>query len=70
EDFKYSPSMTAAGAAGLVWTEDQMVVYAANPTAFLRKYLNDPRARGSMTHQVRREQETYDIYAYLATLAQ
>ncbi|MRH20918.1 c-type cytochrome [Rhodovulum strictum] len=70
EGFKYSASMAAAGAAGLVWTEDQFVSYAGNPTAFLREYLADPRARGAMTHQVRREQESFDVYAYLATLAQ
>lgn len=69
EDYDYSPSMIAAGASGLTWTEDLIVGYLADPTAFLRAYLNDPRARAKMTFRLRDEQERRDIAAYLATFS-
>ncbi|GAA0305554.1 c-type cytochrome [Rhodovulum strictum] len=68
EDFKYSPSMTAAGEKGLVWTEEQFVKYAMDPTGYLREYLGDTGARGAMTHKVRKEDEAIDIYAYLVSM--
>lgn len=70
EGFRYSKSMEEAGEKGLTWTEDQFIVYVQDPTAFLRDYLGDSKARGSMTHKVRKEQEAIDVYAYLASLAQ
>ncbi|RSK32266.1 c-type cytochrome [Rhodovulum iodosum] len=70
DGFKYSRSMEAAGEAGLEWTEDTFVTYVQDPTAYLRDYLDDPRARGAMTHRVRKEDEAYDVYAYLANLAE
>ncbi|MGC9418934.1 MAG: c-type cytochrome [Rhodovulum sp.] len=68
EDFKYSKSMTEAGEKGLVWTEEEFVKYVQDPTGYLREYLGDSKARGAMTHKVRKEDEAVDIYAYLASL--
>lgn len=67
EGFKYSDSMTAAGEKGLIWTEEEFVKYTADPTGYLRAYLGDDKARGAMTHKVRKEQESIDIFAYLAS---
>ena len=44
-DFKYSPSMIAAGEKGLVWDEATVVEYVQDPTAFLKAYLGDDKAR-------------------------
>lgn len=68
EDFRYSPSMTAAGEAGLVWDEETMTAYLADPTGFLREYLGDSSARGSMAFQLRSGAE--DMVAYLASVAE
>ncbi|TCP39153.1 c-type cytochrome [Rhodovulum marinum] len=68
EDFKYSDSMSSAGEKGLVWTEEEFVKYVQDPTGYLRAYLGDDKARGAMTHKVRKEDEAIDIYAYLASL--
>lgn len=68
EGFKYSKSMQEAGEKGLVWTEEQFVKYTQDPTGYLREYLGDDKARGAMTHKVRKEQESIDVYAYLASL--
>ncbi|MBL3568591.1 cytochrome C [Rhodovulum sp. BSW8] len=70
EGFRYSKSMTAAGEAGLVWDEEQVSVYAQDPTGFLRGYLDDPKARGLMTYNAKDPQEVKDIYAYIAKLSE
>ena len=67
EDFRYSPAMVAAGEAGLVWTEENFVAYVENPTGFLREFLDDNSARGSMAFQLRSGAE--DLFAYLESVA-
>lgn len=67
EDFRgYSDSMKAAGEKGLVWDEEHFVTYVQDPTAFLRDYLEDPKARGKMTFKLTKDME--DIYAYLVSV--
>lgn len=36
-DYKYSEAMAAKGAEGLVWTEENLLTYLANPKAFVPK---------------------------------
>jgi cytochrome c len=67
-DFRYSPSMVAAGEAGLVWDEESFVAYTHNPTDFLREFLGDASARGSMAFNLRQGGE--DIYAYLVSVTE
>ena len=67
EDFRYSPSMAAAGEAGLVWTEENFIAYVENPTGFLREFLDDSSARGSMAFQLR--SGAADLYAYLESVS-
>lgn len=69
EGFRYGDSLVEAGNAGLVWDEDSMVAYLANPNTFLRGYLNNNRARGNMSFQVRSEATARDLYAFLATFS-
>lgn len=68
DGFRYSKSMTEAGEAGLVWTEESFVAYAQDPTGYLREYLDDRRARGQMAFQVRSEDDAKNLYAYLVSL--
>ncbi len=67
EGFRYSSSMTAANAAGLVWTEELVAQFITDPTAFLRTYLGDSGARSKMSFKAR--SGAPDIAAYLASLA-
>jgi len=69
EGFRYGPSIVEAGEEGLVWDEESMVAYLANPNAFLRDFLGNPRARGNMAFQVRNEDQARDLYAFLATFS-
>ncbi len=70
EGFRYSPSLTAANEAGLVWDEANFVAYVQDPTGFLREALDDGSARGAMAFRVRSEDDALNLYAYLVSLAE
>lgn len=67
EGFKYGKSLTAAGAAGLVWDEALLAEYAKDPKAFLKTYLDDSGAKSSMSFRLKKGGE--DVAAYLANVA-
>lgn len=68
EGFAYSDYMVEAGEAGLVWTEEEFSQYVLDPTKYLRNYLDDKRARGKMTFNLRKADDAPDIWAYLASV--
>ncbi len=75
EAFNYSPLMKAAGQNGLVWSEDLVVQYILDPTAFLQKFLTD-KGKGDlatgnslMTFKLLDEQQRKDVVAYEATFS-
>ncbi|MFV2001784.1 MAG: cytochrome c family protein [Paracoccaceae bacterium] len=65
--YRYSKSMIAAGAAGLIWTEDNIFEYLTNPTAFLKKFLDDPRAKAKMSFRMKDEDDRRKVIDFLAT---
>lgn len=67
EGFRYGKSTVAAGEAGLVWDEEQLAAYIPDPTAFLREYLDDSKARSKMAKQ--RVKNIEDLTAYLASVS-
>jgi cytochrome c len=66
EGFRYGDDIVAAGEAGLVWPEEALAEYVADPTAYLRTFLGDDSARAKMTFKLRSGGE--DVAAYLASL--
>ena len=64
-DYAYGDSMKAAGVAGGIWTEDLIAEYVVDPSAFLQKTLNDPKAHGKMAFKLKTGGA--DVAAYLAT---
>jgi cytochrome c len=61
EGFRYSSNMRELGAGGLVWTEDRLRAYVANPKAVV--------PRGSMSYPgLRNETQINDLMAYLGSL--
>ncbi|WP_107495845.1 cytochrome C [Thalassobius sp. I31.1] len=64
----FTDSMKDAGAAGLVWTEENLAAFVANPIGFVREYTGNDRSRVNMS--VRFPQGGEDIAAYLATFTQ
>ncbi len=70
EDFgRYKDGIVAAGEAGLVWDEAQFVEYVADPTKFLRAYLNDGSARSGMTFKLKKEEDALNIWAFIASVS-
>lgn len=75
EGFRYSKLNQAAGAAGLVWTEENILAYLPDPNAFLKDYLKEAgkedQAKGStrMTFRLKNEEQARDILAYLKTFS-
>ncbi|MGB5558204.1 MAG: cytochrome C [Paracoccaceae bacterium] len=66
EDFKYGASLMQAGEAGLVWDEENMVTYLADPTAFLKEETGDSSAKSKMTFKLKNGE---DVAAYLASFS-
>lgn len=67
EDFKFGKSLAATGEAGLVWDEEMLAKYVADPKAFLKEYLDDGGAKSKMSFKLKKGGE--DIAAYLASIA-
>jgi cytochrome c len=67
-EFKYGDSMLAAGEKGLVWNEEEFIKYTKDPSAFLKEYLEDPKARGKMSFKVKNPDDAHNIWAYFTTL--
>ncbi|PIV76481.1 MAG: cytochrome C [Rhodobacteraceae bacterium CG17_big_fil_post_rev_8_21_14_2_50_65_11] len=65
EDFRYSTLMQAAAAQGLVWTEETFAAYVPNATDFLTEFSGE-RGRSAMTPQRVSEEDTMNLYAFLA----
>jgi cytochrome c len=66
-DFRYGASLKAAGEKGLVWDAASFEAYSKDPTAFLKDYLGDPKAKSSMTFKLRKG--GLDVAAYLESLS-
>ena len=67
ECFRYGPSITAAGEAGLVWDEENLAAYVQDPKAFLVEFTGDAKARSAMSFKLAKGAE--DVAAYLASVA-
>lgn len=63
---KYSAAMKEAGEAGLVWSEETFVEYAADPSAFLKAFLDDSGAKSKMVLKLKKGAE--DAWAYFESV--
>ncbi|MBL3704347.1 c-type cytochrome [Sulfitobacter sp. BDSS02] len=70
EDFNYSESIVAAGEAGLNWDLEHFIPYVADPTGFLRGYLEDDKARGKMIFKLNKEEDAQNVWAYIASVSE
>lgn len=68
EGYKYSDSIAAAGAAGLVWDEAELAAYMTDPKAWLVDKTGDSAAKTKMTFKLAKNQA--DVAAYLASAGQ
>lgn len=66
--YKYSKSYVTAGEKGLVWTEEKLVAYLADPKTFIRQASGDPKGRTKMPLKLKSEEARKDVTAYLMSL--
>ncbi|SEQ29831.1 c-type cytochrome [Thalassovita taeanensis] len=66
-DFKFGSSIKAAGEAGVVWDQENIVAYIADPKAFLKEATGDSAAKSKMSFKLKKGGE--DIAAYLASVS-
>ena len=64
-DFKYGGAMASLGETGMIWTEELLAEYVADPKAFLQTKLDDSAAKSKMTFKLKKGGE--DVAAFLAT---
>lgn len=69
EGYKYGKSIVEAGAAGLVWTGEEVFEYLADPKKYLRAKLDDKKAKSKMSFKLKKEGERKDVIAYLKTFS-
>ncbi len=67
EGYKYSASLSPAAEQGLVWNEENLIGWLANPTGFLKEKLGDDAARSKMVLRVTNTDDAKDVIAYLAS---
>lgn len=68
-DFKYSKYLVSAGEAGLVWDEEEFTAYVADPSKYLKSYLDDNKARGKMNFKLKKAEDAANIWAYLTSVS-
>ena len=72
EGYKYSKLLVAAGEAGLVWDEKTIAGYSADPTKWLKAYMEEKgkeaKGKGKMVYKLKKGQD--DVAAYLATFTE
>ena len=66
---KYGKSLKAAGESGLVWNEEELFEYLKNPKKYLRKKLDDKKAKSKMSYKMKKKGQRRDIIAYLKTFS-
>ncbi len=66
EDYRYGDGLLAVREANpdFVWTEEEMIAYVTDPTAWVREKSGDDRARSKMTFKLNANQA--DLAAFLA----
>jgi cytochrome c len=65
-DFKYSSALTGLGEAGMVWDEEKIAQFVADPSGFVSD--NGGSGRSKMSFKLNKG--GVDIAAYLASVAQ
>ncbi len=66
EGFKYSKDMAAAGAKGLVWTEETFVAYMADPKRYIGSYIGKKKARTRMAFAgLKKKKDRENLLVYL-----
>ncbi|MBI1219236.1 MAG: cytochrome C [Rhodobacteraceae bacterium] len=66
DEFNYGPGLKELGKTGMVWTQDLVAQYVADPTAFVKEKTGDQAARSNMAFKLPTGGD--DVAAYLASV--
>lgn len=66
EGFKYGSGILAAKEAGLVWDEESLAAYVADPKTYLKEVTGDSGIKTKMTFKLKKGGE--DVAAFLASV--
>lgn len=69
DGYKYSKSMRAAAEKGLEWNDETVFEYLADPTKYLRGFLDNPKAKAKMTFKLKKPEDRHAVIAYLGTFS-
>ena len=69
EGYTFGKHLVEAGAAGLVWSEDELFEYLKDPRKYLRAKLDDSKAKSKMTFKLKKEKDRANVIAYLKTFS-
>lgn len=70
EGYSYSDSYIEAREKDLVWTEENIVEYLANPRRYLAAYLGIKKARSKMTMEFKELSDRENVVTYLKEAAE
>jgi len=68
-DYKYGKSIAAVAEIGLAWDDDEFVAYVADPKAWLKDKLDDPKAKSKMSFKLKKAEDAENIWAYLVSVS-
>ena len=68
DGYAFGRHIVEAGDRGLVWTEAEVTTYLADPRAYLRRILDDRKARSNMAFKLKKADERAAVAAYLEIL--
>ena len=66
DGFKYGSSLVLAGELGLVWDQENLIAYVADPRKFLESYIGSFKIQNKMAYKMR--SGSVDLFAYLESI--
>ncbi len=67
--YSYGKSMRKVRETGLVWTEENLDGWLTDPKKYLRKLLDNRKAKAKMTFKLKKAGDRQNVIAYLRTFA-
>ncbi len=69
-EYKYSAALLAAAENGLVWDDETLDGYLADPKKYLAELLDDSKLKNKMKFKLKKEKQREDVIAYLKSLSE
>lgn len=70
EGYKYGTGIMEASEKALVWNNDTLLAYLADPKAYLIEFTGNKKAKAKMVFKLRKEDDRKNVISYLASFAE